>query len=113
MGIEIIIEGKTKRMSDIDIYEKSRNLMSYYYKRGDRIFFSVLRKNFSESAEHIGDYLVSEGYVRKDTLYRCPNCNLFICIGKPEIFEGEIICCNCDNSYDITKLIKEPVWIRI
>lgn len=99
-------------MSDIDIYEKSRNLMNYY-KRGDRIFFSVLRKNFSELAEHIGDYLVSEGYVRKDILYRCPNCNLAICIGKPEISEDEITCYNCDNSYDVTKLIKEPVWIRI
>ncbi len=99
-------------MSDIDIYEKSRNLMSYY-KRGDRIFFSVLHKNFSELAEHIGDYLVSEGYVRKDILYRCPNCNLAIRIGKPETSEDEIICYNCDNSYDITKLIEEPVWIRI
>ena len=101
----------------MSVYEKAEDLMQSY-KTGDYVFYSVLKRHFHGLAILIGDYLAEKGYVRKDTVCKCPNCCLMMFVMSrrveeiaPEPLPEEEYCIECDRYFQTSDLHKEPIWI--
>lgn len=96
---------------------QSADALASIYRAGDRLYYSVLRRYFSELSEVVADLLVDNGYFRKDIICRCPKCNLVMFVKSVHEHEyGEIesfICYNCDEEIKADNLIEEPVLIRL
>lgn len=98
------------------MWQKAEALASDY-KAGDRLYYSVLHRHFSEMSEVVADCLVDKGYFRKDIICRCPKCSLAMFVKS--VYEHEygksesVICYNCDEEIKADNLIEEPVLIRL
>ena len=101
----------------MDKMQQNVKSLASVYKTGDRLYYGVLRRYFSEMSEVVADSLVDNGYFRKDIICRCPKCCTAMFVksayeheyGKSESF----ICYNCDEAIQADNLIEEPVLIRL
>lgn len=81
------------------------------YKPGEYMFYYVLYRNFKDDVNKVIDFLVDNGYAKRDKIYRCPHCDFYLAVGsvvnkstKGEVVNEEplkLFCEACDNEFTI------------
>lgn len=92
------------------------------YKPGEYMFYSVLYRNFTNNVNRVIDFLVDNGYAKRDKVYRCPHCDFYLATGsvvnkltKQETVNNEplkLFCEACDNEFTIRDYGSEIMLIR-
>lgn len=99
----------------MEFTEKQNKILSCYEPK-DRIFESALRRNFRDKTPEVQDFLVNEGYAKRETAYRCPHCDFLI--GNEENVKTQTlnsdtaVCYACGEEFFIREMGTEPLLIR-
>ena len=92
------------------------------YKPGEYMFYSALYRNFTDNVNRVIDFLVGNGYAKRDKVYRCPHCDFYLATGsvvnkltKQETVNNEplkLFCEACDNEFTIRDYNSEIMLVR-
>lgn len=99
----------------MEFTEKQNKILSCYEPK-DRIFESALRRNFRDKTPEVQDFLVNEGYAKRETAYRCPHCDFLI--GNEENVKTQTlnsdtaVCYACGEEFFIREMGTEPLLTR-
>lgn len=93
-----------------------------YYSEGDRLYNGVLRRNLNKidknkDINEIKDQLVSEGYFKRYSSFRCPECDYLMFdtsqdFAEDYLKEKETFCNGCGELIRVSSLIVEPILVR-
>lgn len=86
------------------------------YKKGERIFQSVLYRHFGNKAQEVAEYLLANHLAHKDYILRCPHCD-FACYLLSQVapdnsweFDTDY-CVSCGEEIKVNHYIREAVFI--